>query len=117
MPRRVLVLDDDPDVRDVLNDFLDGVGFEVATAGSGAEGLRTVESFKPEVILCDMVMPGMSGADVVAALRRENVPIPVIIISGQSVTIPQDIFAFIPKPFDFQKLAHTVTTAIDQHRG
>ena len=113
--RRVLVVDDDPDVRDVLNDFLTGVGYEVTTAESGAKALGEVQSDRPDVILCDMVMPGMSGADVVEALRRAEITVPVIIISGQSITIPQGIFAFIGKPFDFQKLAHTITLAIEHH--
>src|SRR6185503_2292361 len=62
VPGRVLVVDDEPLVCGLLRDFLATVSDEVATATSGTEALRIVRGFQPDVILTDMMMPGMSGA-------------------------------------------------------
>jgi CheY-like chemotaxis protein len=116
-PSRVLIVDDEPQVRQLLRDFFITVGDEVATAANGPEALEAVPRFKPDVILCDMVMPGMSGSDVLAALRRAGVAVPVILISGQPITMPEGFFALLRKPFDLRKLAEVVTTALDQGRA
>jgi len=77
-----------------------------------------VPTFKPEVILLDMVMPGMSGADVLDALRRAGVTVPVILMSGQPIAPPPEgFFAFLRKPFDLRKLAELVTAAIGDARA
>jgi CheY-like chemotaxis protein len=114
---RVLVVDDDPHIREVLRDFLTRVGDEVATAATGGEALDTVPTFQPDVILLDMVMPGMSGADVLDALRRAGLTVPVILISGQPITPPEGVFAFLRKPFDLRKLAELVTAAVGDGRA
>ena len=72
--------------------------------------------FQPDVILTDMAMPGMSGADLLDALRRAGVTVPVILISGTPITVPQGFFELLRKPFDLQKLGEVVTAAIDQGR-
>jgi CheY-like chemotaxis protein len=113
---RVLIVDDDPQVRELLRDFLTTVGDEVATAASGAEAVEVVPIFQPDVILTDMVMPGMSGTDVLDALRRDGVSTPVILISGHPITIPEGFFGFLKKPFDLRKLAEVVTAAMDHGR-
>jgi two-component system, OmpR family, response regulator len=113
---RVLIVDDEPHVRDLLRDFLTTVGDEVVTAATGEEALEVVPIFQPDVILTDMVMPGLSGADVLNALRRAGVTVPVILISGQSITMPGGFFALLRKPFDLRKLAEVVTAAMEQGR-
>jgi CheY-like chemotaxis protein len=79
---RVLVVDDEPQVRELLRDFLTGEGYEVATSASGAEALDAVPTFQPDVILVDMRMPGLSGADVLHALRGARRTMPVTLMSG-----------------------------------
>ena len=79
---RVLIVDDERHIRDVLRDFLTAMGDEVATAPSGAAALEMVSTFQPDVILRDMVMPGMSGADLFHALRTAGITVPVILISA-----------------------------------
>jgi CheY-like chemotaxis protein len=113
---RVLIVDDDPLIRELLRDFLTTVGDEVATAASGAEAVEVVPIFQPDVILTDMVMPGMSGTDVLDALRRDGVSTPVILISGHPITMPEGFFGFLKKPFDLRKLAEVVTAAMDHGR-
>jgi CheY-like chemotaxis protein len=114
---RVLIVDDEPHVREILRDFLTRVGDEVATAATGAAALEAVPIFQPDVILIDMVMPGMSGADVLAALRQAGLTMPVILMSGQPITPPEGFFAFLRKPFDLRKLAEIVTAAIGDGRA
>jgi len=114
---RVLVVDDEQHVRELLRDFLTTVGDEVVTAASGAEALEAVPRFQPDVILMDMVMPGMSGADVLDALRQARFTMPVILISGQPIEMPPGFFALLRKPFDLRKLAEVVTAAMDRGRG
>jgi CheY-like chemotaxis protein len=74
---RVLVGDDEPHVRELLRDFLAGLGHEVAKSASGAEALEAVPTFQPDVIIVDMLMPGLSGADVLHALlsARSSAPL------------------------------------------
>jgi two-component system OmpR family response regulator len=114
---RVLIVDDELLVRDMLRDFLTTVGDAVATAASGAEALEVVPVFRPDVILVDMVMPGMSGDQVLHALRQASHTVPVILISGQIVAPPEGFFAFLRKPFDLRKLAEVVTAAMRHGRA
>jgi CheY-like chemotaxis protein len=73
-PGRVLIADDEPHVRELLRDFLAREGYEVTTAGTGAQALDAVPTFQPDVLLVDMRMPGLSGRDVLDSLRRTGVP-------------------------------------------
>jgi CheY-like chemotaxis protein len=114
---RVLVVDDEVHVRQVLRDFLTTVGNEVATAASGTEALELVPTFQPDVVLVDMVMPGLSGVEVLDALRRAGVTVPVILISGHMIRMPEGFFAMLRKPFDLRKLADVVTAAMAHGRG
>jgi CheY-like chemotaxis protein len=112
---RVVIVDDTPLVRELLRDFLATVGHEVATAASGADALEVVPVFQPDVILTDMAMPGMSGAELLDALHRAGVTVPVILISGTPIPMPEGFFGLLTKPFDLPKLAEIVTAA--PHHG
>jgi len=70
-PLRVLVADDDPSVAASLIEILRREGHEVRGAHSGAEALREARAFRPDVVLLDIVMPGLSGYGVASALKRE----------------------------------------------
>jgi CheY-like chemotaxis protein len=115
VPRRVLIVDDEPLVCGLLRDFLGTVSDEVATATSGTDALKIVRVFQPDVILTDMMMPGMSGADLLDALRQAGVTVPVILMSGKPLTMPEGFFGLLRKPFDLLELAEVVTAAL-HHR-
>ena len=86
MPRqhRVLCVEDDPTARRVMEAFLSRQGYEVLTAGDGAEALETIDLTPPDLILLDVMMPGMSGYEVCAQLQRhpEHAYIPIIFITA-----------------------------------
>jgi signal transduction histidine kinase/ActR/RegA family two-component response regulator len=69
--RRILVVEDNPDAAATMRDFLELSGHEVELAASGADGVETARQFHPEVVLCDIGLPGMSGFEVAAELRRD----------------------------------------------
>jgi len=78
----VLVVDDDPLVRDLLVQFLSLRGYRTLGVKDGYEALRVVEEAAPDLMLLDMVMPGLSGIDVLKALREKEYPGGVIIMTG-----------------------------------
>jgi signal transduction histidine kinase/ActR/RegA family two-component response regulator len=69
--RRILVVEDNPDAAATMRDFLELSGHEVELAASGAAGVQAAREFHPEVVLCDIGLPGMSGFEVAAELRRD----------------------------------------------
>jgi two-component system CheB/CheR fusion protein len=69
--RRILVVEDNPDAAATLRDFLELSGHEVELANSGTDGVQAARDFHPEVVLCDLGLPGMDGYEVAAALRRD----------------------------------------------
>ena len=79
----VLIIDDDPNVRDLLSRHLEKSGYRVATAGTGADGLERARELRPDAITLDVLMPGMDGWAVLAALKDDAAlsDIPVIMVS------------------------------------
>ena len=85
-PRRVLVVDDEPDVRDYLKNALTDAGFLVETAVDGLEALEMVQRNAPDLISLDLVMPRHSGAKFYHALQKDKLfsKIPVLIVTGHA---------------------------------
>ena len=99
---RILIVDDEPLVHEMLRNVL-SMSHEVATAAGGTDALRIAPLFQPDVILTDMTMPGMSGPDLLDALRRAGVTVPVILMPGKPITTPEGFFALLQKPFDLRQ--------------
>jgi CheY-like chemotaxis protein len=114
---RVMVVDDGRHVLELLRDFLTGEGYEVAPFATGAEALDAVPIFQPDVILVDMLMPGLSGRDVLDALRRDRVTVPVILLSGASLDVEEGFLQVLVKPFDLGTLAEVVAAALNHRRN
>ena len=114
-PGRVLIVDDEPYIRELLRDFLTGQGYDVATAATGAQALDVVLSLQPDVIVVDMLMPGLSGRDVLHALGRAGVTVPVILISGNAHIVSDGFFRVLKKPFDLRIMMGNVIAAAVAH--
>jgi CheY-like chemotaxis protein len=108
---RILVVDDDAAVRAFLAEFFEQQNFDVRTAQSGAQalGLLQVESF--EVIFVDFQMPGMTGLEVAAAVRRTHPHTPIALATGTANSLDIDmviragITRMFQKPFDLETLS------------
>jgi len=123
-PGRILVVDDDPNNREILDRWLSRDGHLVLEAGSGREALAVLREHPVDLMLLDMVMPDLSGLDVLAALREtppEQRP-PVLVISAydEAHSAVQCIEAgaedYLPKPFDRVLMRARVDAAIERKR-
>ena len=81
----LLLVDDDDDVREAAALWLNDNGFAVTTVASGAEALRSIEEDRPDVVVLDLMMPGVNGWDVWDWLQGKNLNIPVVIWSGSGL--------------------------------
>jgi DNA-binding NtrC family response regulator len=116
MPARVLVVDDEPDVRDMLNEYLMREGYAVETTSTGAGAITAVRRRTPDAVLLDLNMPGaLDGRAVLGAIARE---VPVIVITAISdladarAQLQAGAFDFISKPFDLDRVAEVVAAAV-----
>jgi two-component system, OmpR family, response regulator MprA len=80
----ILVIEDDAGIREALSEFLRSEGFRVDLAGDGAEGLERLAAHRPDVILVDLVMPGMNGGQFLGRLRADEATrsLPAVLMSG-----------------------------------
>jgi DNA-binding response OmpR family regulator len=113
---RVLIAEDEPPLRELLHDFLASQGYEVIAVSTGAQVLEAVPTFQPDVIVVDMVLPGLSGIEILAALRQAAYTVPVILTSGHHVAVREGFFGVLRKPFTFQRLVEVVAAAVDHGR-
>lgn len=115
---RILVVDDEPQVGEVLRDLLTEFGYVVEVAVRGAEALKIVPVFQPNAVLLDLQMPEMSGVEVLNHLRRDYPLLPVIMVTGNAdPDVARDMlvrgaFDYIRKPFSFEVLARVVAAAV-----
>jgi CheY-like chemotaxis protein len=82
----VLVIDDDPDVRGFIVSSLEEQGYRVAEAGDGRKGLKAFASARPDLVVLDFIMPGLSGAEVASRILAEVPDQPILFVSGYSET-------------------------------
>ena len=116
---RVLVIDDEPDMVDLLRQILAEAGFDVICALNGGDGLMLEDFEQPDLILLDLTMPGLSGFDVLRRVRSARPDVPVIIVSGQAdlklarATLECGAANYLPKPFDPDHLIDAVVAALN----
>jgi CheY-like chemotaxis protein len=109
--KTVVVIDDDEQIVEVLAGFLKSAGFEVRTATSGKAGLCLINETVPDAVVCDLRMPGMSGADVIEQIKGQprTAQVPVLLIT--SYCIPEMLGvgdALLLKPVKCNELVTTV---------
>ena len=109
---KILLVDDNTVVRDMLVDLVASLGYRADAAASGAEALELFDKGRYGMVLTDLLMPGMSGWDVLAALRQRDPNIPVVIVTGSPVVGDPRAFqpgvAVLKKPVDVTALDATI---------
>lgn len=120
---RLLVVDDDPSIIQLLELLLMLEGFEVATAADPVEALALAERHEPDLVLVDMMMPGMDGTQLTRELRAipGNASLPVIAVTAKSS--PQDTWlgwqagvdSYVPKPFEPEELLAEIRRVLEWH--
>jgi DNA-binding response OmpR family regulator len=114
----ILVIDDEQDVVDLLSVYFGGCGYEVVCATQGADGLMLADFHRPDVVLLDIMMPGMDGVEVLQQMRLRWSEVPVIMLTAVADveiargTLRRGAFDYIPKPFDCDHVERVVAAAL-----
>lgn len=119
---RILIVDDDENLRWVLQTQLEDAGFAVDAAPDAAAALELIESLKPQLVITDLRMPGLSGLDLLQRLRESDPELPVIVLTAFG-TIQSAVEAmasgaanYLTKPVNFEELSIVVSRALERSR-
>jgi two-component system nitrogen regulation response regulator NtrX len=122
MKSRILVIDDEAEIRRSLRMILEYEGYEVLESSSGPEGVTLAERETPDLVFLDIKMPGMDGLDALQRIKAANETLPVVIISGHGTVstaveaTKAGAFDFIEKPLATERVLVTIRNALDQTR-
>jgi len=121
-PRQILVIDDDPGVRDYLEALAIRRGYQVYTAASAEEGLETLDRVTPDIVTLDAILPSMDGLEALRHIKQRLPQVPVIMLSGHGLarTIVEAMKLgasdFLRKPFEIEELDLAFEKALEnQH--
>jgi DNA-binding response OmpR family regulator len=115
---KVLVIDDEPLVRDLVSDILVDDGHDVVAAATAEAGLEALGDPSLELVVSDIVMPGLSGLELLAAARRRHPNLPVVLVTGRathavvSAALSGGADGLVMKPFSHVELQRTVGSAL-----
>lgn len=125
--KRILIVDDEPAILETLKEafrrFRHGHAYDVETATNGFDAFQSLVRARPDLVLLDMNMPGMSGLQLLKQIRMLDQRLPVMVITGNpdhraaAETLKAGVFAYVPKPFDLRHLDHLVALALQQSGG
>jgi DNA-binding NtrC family response regulator len=119
-PIKVLVVEDDMAARVGLQQLIRGWGFDVETAADGDEGLQKSQTFHPAIVLTDLVMPKMSGLDLLRGLQEQGDHVTTILLTAQGTVesaveaIKQGAYDYLTKPVDLQRLKILLGKAVER---
>ena len=119
-PFRVLVIDDDPGVRDYLEALVSRQGYQVSAMSGGEEALKRLDEVRPDLVTLDVVLPGMDGLETLRQLKQRLPDVPVVMLSGhgQARTIVEAMRLgasdFLRKPFEVEELELAFQKALEK---
>jgi CheY-like chemotaxis protein len=115
---RILVVDDEPDQRFMLRRIFERAGYEVAEAEDGRVALGVIRESPPDLLVTDMMMPVMTGADLIRCVRGEPAlaHIPILAVSGDP-HLAGAADAIVTKPYDWHELVAIVDRLLKEGRG
>ena len=117
MSKKILVIDDEPQIVEICSDYIKAAGFDVVTANDGLSGLALARREQPDLIVLDLMMPGMDGLDVCRTLRREK-DVPIIMLTARveetDKLIGLELGAddYITKPFSPRELVARIRVVL-----
>lgn len=121
--KKILIVDDEPSVREILSRLLKAAQFEVVLAENGIEGLKKVKKYLPDLIISDVVMPELDGISLCAAVKSDPLTnhIPFLFITTQATigeveeAMRQSPDGYITKPFEFPRIMKKVHALLNNH--
>jgi DNA-binding response OmpR family regulator len=122
MPKKILLVDDEPEILEICRDYLKASGYDVVTAKDGAQGLSTFRRERPDLIVLDLMLPEMDGLDVCRAVRRES-NVPIIMLTARveetDKLIGLELGAddYMTKPFSPRELVARVNVVLRRVSG
>ena len=120
---RLLVVDDEPNIVELLSASLRFAGFDVATATRGEEAVATARTFRPDLIVLDVMMPGMDGFGVVKRLRGDGVRTPVLFLTARDATEDKVTGLtlggddYVTKPFSLEEVIARIRAVLRRNGG
>ena len=117
---RVLLVDDEAEFVSALAERLNLRGFEADTANSGVEALRKIDASPPDVVLLDVLMPGLSGVEVLKQIKRDHPQVQVILLTGRGSWdgiqgIREGAYDCLMKPIQIEELMQIMTDAVESN--
>jgi len=119
--KTILVIEDEDAISQILHEELSALGYRVAVAANGHDGLQKIQDVEPDLIICDRMMPGMTGSQMLERMRGiypqyEDVPFIFLTAITDPAAREQVMglkpFAYLEKPLDFERLKNTVELAL-----
>ncbi len=121
--QRILLADDDPDSLEGLRALLEAWGYEVEIARDGQAALDQVPVVRPSVVITDVIMPRMTGLELLEAIRRDRPTLPVIVMTAHGSVearrhaAAMGAVAYLPKPIDTTRLKSALVSAFHEAKG
>jgi two-component system alkaline phosphatase synthesis response regulator PhoP len=122
MPKKILIIDDEPKIVEICRDYLHAAGFDILTSGDGIQGLALARSQKPDLVVLDLMLPGMDGLDFCRSLQHES-NMPIIMLTARieetDKLIGLELGAddYMTKPFSPRELVARVRTVLRRASG
>jgi two-component system, OmpR family, response regulator len=119
---RLLVVEDEPNILELLSASLRYAGFDVATAGSGGEALDRVREIRPDLLVLDVLMPGIDGLSVLRQLRRHGIDVPVLFLTARDATedritgLTLGADDYVTKPFSLEEVIARIRAILRRTR-
>jgi len=120
---RLLVVDDEPDIVELLSASLRFAGYDVSSAANGKEALELAKSFRPDLVLLDVMMPGMDGFSVLTRLRGEGHRVPVLFLTARDATedkvrgLTTGADDYVTKPFSLSEVLARIGAILRRSNG
>ena len=117
---KILVIDDEPSIVNLVTAYLKPEGYEVHTALDGESGLKAARAFKPDLVILDLMLPGMDGLELLSRLRRES-QVYVILLTAKTeetdkiVGLSVGADDYVTKPFSPRELTARVESRVEAH--